>query len=102
MAMTWDWLGKGTYTLIQSWPPTINAELAELAETLTAAPLRGVAGTSNRERTIADRADSFVRDSPCHASRPAWQAHRVERMANTFNTDGMMTRSVSAISADSA
>jgi len=63
--------------------PRINAELAELAETLDAAPQRGAVGMSNRERTIVDSAGSFVRDSTCRTHRPAWQADRVERAART-------------------
>jgi hypothetical protein len=65
---------------------TINAELAERAEPLDAAPLRGVVGTLDRERTIADRAESFVRDSTCRTNRPAtgpMQADRGERFTDT-------------------
>jgi hypothetical protein len=50
MAHPWN---NGPYTMIHNVQRTINAELAEHAETLDAAPQGGVAGTSDRERTKA-------------------------------------------------
>src|SRR5687768_3117237 len=79
---------------------TINAELAEPAETLAAAPQSGVAGPSDRERTISDltnRSFAIRRAAPIGLrGRPTassvWQPVR---------TDGI-TRCFSAISAVSA
>jgi len=57
----------------------MNAEIAERAEPLDAAPLRGVVGTFDRERTIADPAESFVRDSTCRTNRPATGPMQADR-----------------------
>jgi hypothetical protein len=49
---------------------TINAETAEHAEIRDAAPLRGVGGTSNRERTSRGPFRSFAIRRASHSGLP--------------------------------